>query len=52
MGRNNFSKYFEYGASAKGYCTHDWMVLQLEYCTDILKALHPGIYFIFLFDHP
>ena len=27
------------------------MFLQLEYYADILKSLHPGIYFIFMFDH-
>ena len=27
------------------------MFLQIEDCTGILKALHPGIYFIFIFDH-
>ena len=27
------------------------MVLKLEDCFNILKALHPGIDFIFLFDH-
>ena len=27
------------------------MVLQLEEFTDVLKALHPDIDFIFLFDH-
>ena len=26
------------------------MVLQLEDCTEIIKALHPGIYSIFIFD--
>ena len=28
------------------------MVLQLEDYTGILKSLHPGIYFVFIFDHP
>ena len=28
------------------------MVLQLEDCTNVLKAIHPGIDFIFLFDRP
>ena len=27
------------------------MVLQLDYCTVILKSLHNSIDFIFLFDH-
>ena len=28
------------------------MVLKLEDWNDILKAIHPGIGFVFLFDHP
>ena len=52
MGRNPFCQDFEYGTSVEGCCTYDWMVLQLEDCADIIKALHPGIDFIFLFDHP
>ena len=52
MGRNHFFQYSEYGASDEGYFTYDWMVLQIYYCTNILKAIHPGIYFIFLFDNP
>ena len=52
MGRNNFCQEFGYGASSKGYLTYDRMVLQVEYCTDTLKALNPGIDLIFLFDHP
>ena len=51
MGRNNFFQEFEYGASAQGYWTYDRMVLQLEYCTNILEYLHPGIYFICIFDN-
>ena len=35
----------------KGYFTYDRMVLQLEDCTDILKALHPVIYLAFLFNN-
>ena len=50
MGSNNLRQYFKYGASADGYWTYDHMVLQLEDCVDIPKALHPGFYFIFLFD--
>ena len=28
------------------------MVVQLEYCAEILEDLHTGMDFIFLFDHP
>ena len=52
MGRNNFFQDFEYGASDEGFCTYEWMVLQIEYFTGIFKAIHPGIYLIFLFDNP
>ena len=27
------------------------MILQIDYCTNILKFLHTDIYFIFIFDH-
>ena len=50
MGSNNLRQDFKYGASADGYWTYDHMVIQLEDCVDIPKALHPGFYFIFLFD--
>ena len=52
MGRNPFFLFFEYGASSEGYWTYDRMFLQLEDCNNILKYLHLGIYFMFLFDHP
>ena len=52
MGRNTFWQEFEYGTSAKVYWTYDQMVLQLEEYTDILRALYPSIYFIFIFDCP
>ena len=48
---NPFCQQFEYGASAEGYWNYERMVIQLEDCADILKALHPGIDFVFLFDH-
>ena len=49
MGRNTFCQEFEYGASAEGYCIYDRIVLQIEDCNDIIKALHLVIYFIFPF---
>ena len=52
MGIHNFCQEFEYGTSAKVYWTYERTVLQIEYRTNKLKALYPGIYFIFLFDHP
>ena len=52
MGRNTFCQEFEYGKSAEIYWTYDRMVLQLDQFTDILKALHPGIDLILIFDHP
>lgn len=48
---NPFCLEFEYGATAEGYWTYDRMVLQLEDCADVLKALHPEFDFVFLFDH-
>ena len=51
MGRNNFCQEFEYSVSSEGYWTYDRMVLKLEDCTKIIKALHTGIDFIFIFDH-
>ena len=51
MGSNNFCQRFDYGASAEGYLTYDQTLLQIEDCVDILKSLHPGIDFIFLFDY-
>ena len=43
MGMNPFCQEFEYGTSADVYWTYDWMVLQLEDCTNILKAIHTSI---------
>jgi hypothetical protein len=42
---------FEYGASNEGYWCYEQMTLQLEYCLDVLKALHPQYDFLILFDH-
>ena len=50
MGRNNFWQEFEYGASYEVYCTYERMVLQLKYRSRIFKALHPVIYFIYIYD--
>ena len=52
MGINPFCQGFEYGTSAKVYWDYYRMVLQLEYCTEILNDIHPSINFIFLFNHP
>ena len=52
MGRNTLCQEFVYGEISQGYWTYDHMFLQLEDCTKILKALHTGIDFIFLFDNP
>ena len=43
MRRKNLCQDFEYGTSAKGYFTYDYMVLQLEVYNKLLKDLHPGI---------
>ena len=51
MGSNTFCQDFELNASDKGQWNYERMVLQLEYCVDILKALNPGIDFIFILDH-
>ena len=51
MGSNYFCQEFEYDTSAERCWTYDRMVLQLEDCAGILQDLHPGIYFIFIFDH-
>ena len=52
MGENPFCQEFEYGTSSGVHWTYYPTVLQVEDCTNILKALHPGIHFIFIFDHP
>ena len=46
-----FNKSFEYGASAERYWTYGCMVLQVENCTDVIIALHPKFYILFLFGH-
>ena len=51
MGRNSFFRELELGASEKGYWTYERMGLKIEDCVDVLKDLHPGIYFIFIFYH-
>ena len=51
MGRNNFWQEFEYGASYEVYCTYERIVLQLKYRSRIFKALHPVIYFIYIYDN-
>ena len=51
MGINNLYQEFEYSASDEGCFTYNRMVIQLEDCFNVLKAIHPGIDFIFLFDH-
>ena len=51
MGRNTFYQEFEYGTIAEIYWTYYLMVLQLEDCNNIIKALHNGIDSIFIFDN-
>ena len=51
MSINPFCQDFEYVAIADGYWTYYQMVLQLEDCVYILKAIHCGTGFIFLFGH-
>ena len=51
-GINTFCQELEYDEITKGYWIYDHVFLQLEECTDILKAIHPGIDFIFLLYHP
>ena len=51
MGRNVFLQEFEYGESDEGYWNYDQIFLQIEDCTIILKSIHLGIDFIFLFDY-
>ena len=47
---NPFCQYFKYRERAKVYCTYDRMVLRLEDWSNIVKALHTDIYFIFIYD--
>ena len=42
---------FEYGAGNEGYWNYEQMVLQLENCVDVVKALYPQYDYLFLFDH-
>ena len=47
-----FVREFEYGANNDGYWQYEWMVLQLEDCVDVVKAIHNSEFeFLFLFDH-
>ena len=52
IGGNPFCQKFECGKSSEVYWTYDLMVIQLEDCINIFKALHTYIYFVFIFDHP
>ena len=46
-----FSRKLEYGSSKDGYWSYEDMVIQLEDCVDVLKALNGGKYdYCFLFD--
>jgi hypothetical protein len=42
---------FDYGASNEGFWNYNRMVIQLEYCIDVLKCLYPQYDILFLFDH-
>ena len=47
-----FSIKFEYGNSKNGYWSYEDMVLQLEDCVDVLRAINGDKYdYCFLFDH-
>ena len=47
-----FVRQLEYGVRKEGYWTYESMVLQLEDCIDVLKALHGEEFdYVFLFDH-
>ena len=47
-----FSRKLEYGNSKDGYWSYEDMVLQLEDCVDVLKAINGDKYdYCFLFDH-
>ena len=49
--KSPFVREFEYGSSGEGYWTYQHMVLQLEDCVDVLKAIFLMYTFLFLFDH-
>jgi len=49
--KSPFIREFEYGSSGEGYWTYQHMVLQLEDCVDVLKAIFLMYAFLFLFDH-
>ena len=49
--KSPFIREFKYGSSGEGYWTYQHMVLQLEDCVDVLKAIFPMYAFLFLFNH-
>jgi len=44
-------KEFEYGSTGERYWCYEHMVLQLEYCIDVLKVIYPQFDFLFLFNN-
>ena len=47
-----FSRKIDYGCNKEGYWSYEDMVLQLEDCVDVLKALNGDKFdYCFLFDH-
>ena len=42
---------FEYGISGESYWSYQHMVLQVEYCVDVLNTIYPQHDFLCLFDH-
>jgi hypothetical protein len=48
----NFVYEFDYGKNKEGYWNYNYMVIQLEDCVDVVKALYGDQFeYVFLFDH-
>ncbi len=46
-----FIRYLEYGKGKDGYWSYNHMVLQLQDCTDVFKALYPQFDIVNELDH-
>jgi hypothetical protein len=46
-----FVRYLEYGKGKDGYWSYNHMVLQLEDCTNVFKALYPQFDIVYELDH-
>jgi hypothetical protein len=46
-----FVLYLEYGKGKDGYWSYNHKVLQLEYCTNVFKALYPQFDIVYELDH-